>query len=69
MLTYYVISGEYRAADLKNINSLASLETKKLAVNATTDGTIIVGDAAVIEPDIFAANGVIHGIDKVLIPL
>jgi len=69
VLTYHVINGEYRAADLKNINSLASLETEKLAVNTTTDGTIMVGDATVIEPDIVAANGVIHGIDKVVIPL
>jgi len=69
VLTYHVINGEYRVADLKNIDSLSSLETEKLAVNSTTDGMIMVGDATVIEPDIVAANGVIHGIDKVVIPL
>ncbi|AKB50988.1 Secreted and surface protein containing fasciclin-like repeats [Methanosarcina barkeri str. Wiesmoor] len=70
VLVYHVINGEYRATDLKNINSLASfLKTEKLAVNTTTDGMIMVGDATVIESDIIAGNGVIHGIDKVLIPL
>jgi len=69
VLTYHVINGEYRVADLKNIDSLSSLETEKLAVNTTTNGMIMVGDATVIEPDIVAANGVIHGIDKVVIPL
>lgn len=69
VLTYHVINGEYRATDLKNINSLASLETEKLAVNTTTNGAIMVGEATLIEPDIVAGNGVIHGIDKVLIPL
>lgn len=68
VLTYHVINGEHRASDLKNTNSLTSLETEKLAVNTTTDGAIMVGYATVIEPDIIAGNGVIHGIDKVLIP-
>lgn len=69
VLTYHVANGEYRAADLKNIDSLASLETGKLAVNTTTDGKIMVGDATVIEPDIVVGNGIIHGIDKVMISL
>lgn len=69
VLTYHVINGKYRATDLKNINSLASLETEKLTVNTTTNGAIMVGEATLIEPDIVAGNGVIHGIDKVLIPL
>lgn len=69
LLTYHVINGEYRASDLKNMDSLASLETEKIAVNTTTDGTIMVGDAIIVEPDIIASNGIIHGTDKVLIPL
>jgi len=69
LLTYHVINGEYRASDLKNMDSLVSLETEKLAVNTTIDGTIMVGDAIIVEPDIIASNGIIHGTDKVLIPL
>lgn len=69
LLAYHVINGEYRASDLKNMDSLASLGTEKLAVSTTTDGTIMVGDATIVEPDIIASNGIIHGTDKVLIPL
>ncbi len=34
----------------------------------TEDGTVMVNDAEVIDPDIMASNGVIHAIDMVLIP-
>jgi uncharacterized surface protein with fasciclin (FAS1) repeats len=68
MLTYHVVNGEYRSSALKNMNFLTSLETKELAVNTTTGGQIMVGNATIIEPDTIASNGVIHGIDKVLIP-
>ncbi|WP_240664767.1 fasciclin domain-containing protein [Methanosarcina sp. MSH10X1] len=68
VLTYHVTSGEYRASGLKNVNSLTSLETGELAVNATTDEKVTIESATVIEPDIIAGNGVIHGIDRVLIP-
>ncbi len=69
VLTCYVINGEYMASDLKNVDTLDSLETEKLAVNTTTEGQIMVGDAIIIEPDIVAGNGVVHGIDKLVIPL
>jgi uncharacterized surface protein with fasciclin (FAS1) repeats len=69
VLTCYVINGEYMASDLKNVDTLDSLETEKLAVNSTTEGQIMVGDAIIIEPDIVAGNGVVHGIDKLVIPL
>ena len=68
ILTYHVVNGEYRASDLKGMNSLTSLETGKLSVNTTETGEVMVGNATVVEPDIIASNGVIHGIDRVLIP-
>lgn len=68
VLTYHVVNGEYRASALKNMNSLTSHETGELAVSTTTGGQIMVGNATIMEPDIVAGNGVIHGIDKVLIP-
>ncbi|HEY3363145.1 MAG TPA: fasciclin domain-containing protein, partial [Methanosarcina sp.] len=68
ILTYHIVDGEYRASTLKNMNSLTSLETGELAVDTTTSGQIMVGNATIIEPDTIAGNGIIHGIDKVLIP-
>ena len=41
---------------------LDSTELKNIALTAGAD------DAGIIDPDIDASNGVIHGIDKVLIP-
>ena len=68
VLTYHVVKGEYKASDLKNMNSLTSLEAGRLSVNTTEGGQVMVGNATVVEPDIVASNGVIHGIDVVLIP-
>jgi len=66
VLTYHVASGKYMAADVVNMTSIETLEGSELPVN-TTDG-VKVGDANVTMTDIEASNGVIHVIDKVLIP-
>lgn len=68
MLTYHVVNGKYRVEALKNMNNLTSLETGELTVSTTTNGLIMVESAIVIDPDIIASNGVIHGTDKVMIP-
>ncbi len=66
MLTYHVASGKYMAADVLKMTSIKTLEGSELPVN-TTDG-VKVGDANVTMTDIETSNGVIHVIDKVLIP-
>ncbi|WP_238388210.1 fasciclin domain-containing protein [Hymenobacter sediminis] len=38
-----------------------------VAIRAT-GGTVTVGDARVVKADVMASNGVIHVIDKVLMP-
>lgn len=68
LLTYHAVNGEYRAHALENMNSLTSLETGELAVNATADGKVMIENATIVEPGITAENGVIHGIDQVMIP-
>lgn len=67
LLNYHIVEGAYMPSDLGNVNSLTSLETGTLTVNAT-DNKVLIQDANVIEPDIIANNSIIHGIDKVLIP-
>jgi uncharacterized surface protein with fasciclin (FAS1) repeats len=61
-----VASGKYMAADVLKMTSIKTLEGSELPVN-TTDG-VKVGDANVTMTDIETSNGVIHVIDKVLIP-
>jgi len=70
VLTYHVVSGEYRAANLADMSNpvLTTLEGGTLPVNVTEDGNITVGNATVVTSNIAADNGVIHGIDEVLIP-
>ena len=68
ILTYHVIPARVMAADVagKKVNP-TTVEGKILAVNGM-GATIKVNDATVTKPDIVADNGVIHVIDKVLLP-
>ena len=67
ILTYHVVSGKMEAADLKDGHDLTTVEGSKLKV-MVKDGTVTVGNAKVTTADIKASNGVIHVIDKVLLP-
>ena len=67
ILTYHVVSGKMKAADLKDGQELTTVEGSKLKV-MVKDGKVMVGDAKVTTADISASNGVIHVIDKVLLP-
>ena len=66
ILSYHVVAGKVMAADIKP-GDVATVEssTVKLAV---TGGKVTVNDANVTSADIAATNGVIHVIDKVLVP-
>jgi len=66
-LTYHVVSGKLKAADLKDGQELTTVEGGKLKVSVK-NGTVMVGDAKVTSADVAASNGVIHVIDKVLLP-
>ena len=67
VLTYHVVPGPYPAADLKDGQELTTVQGDKLKV--TIDGdTVKVGDATVAQADVTTSNGVVHVIDKVLVP-
>jgi len=67
ILTYHVVSGKMKAADLKDGQELTTVEGSKLKV-MVKDGKVTIGNATVTTTDISASNGVIHVIDKVLLP-
>jgi len=67
ILTYHVVSGKAHAADLEDGQELTTVEGSKLKVTVK-DGTVMVGGAKVTAADIEASNGVIHVIDKVMMP-
>ncbi len=72
ILTYHVVAGDVRAADVVALPKPASVTTLQGAaftVGATlaiTDGRTRVANLAAT--DVIASNGVIHVIDKVLLP-
>jgi transforming growth factor-beta-induced protein len=65
ILTYHVVSGKVMSSDLSN-TSVETLNGKKIKVDLS-DG-VKINESHVIAADIKGDNGVIHVIDKVLIP-
>ncbi len=66
ILTYHVIPGKVTAVDVVNLSSATTVNGQTLTI-MTGDG-VKVDDAKVIRTDIMAKNGVIHTIDKVIMP-
>jgi uncharacterized surface protein with fasciclin (FAS1) repeats len=66
VLTYHVVPGSITSTDIKP-GEVQTVEGAPVNVSADA-GAVKVGDAQVVEPDITASNGVIHAIDKVLLP-
>ena len=67
ILTYHVVSGKMEAAHLKDGQELTTVEGSKLKVTVK-GGEVTIGNAKVVTANIEASNGVIHVIDKVLLP-
>ena len=65
ILTYHVVSGKVMSTDVM-AGDVPSVEGSPITLG-TTDG-VQVNDATVISADIETSNGVIHVIDKVLVP-
>lgn len=68
VLTYHVVPGKVMSGDLLGKKATPkTVEGQTLAIDATGGG-VMVNDATVSTADIAATNGVIHVIDKVLMP-
>ena len=66
VLTYHVLPGQVASAEVKNGNA-KSLQGANLAL-AKAGGFVTVEDAMVTQADVRASNGVVHVIDRVLMP-
>jgi len=66
ILTYHVVPGAVKAADVLGLTTAQTVQGKSLSID-TSDG-VKVDNANVVATDIMASNGVIHVIDTVLIP-
>ena len=67
ILLYHVLSGAVNAADVTDGLTVAMVNGDDASFTVT-DGTVMIGDATVTTADVAASNGVIHVIDKVLMP-
>ncbi len=67
VLLYHVASGKVLAKRVTQLRSVKTLNGQSLQVR-TTGGIVRVGGAKVAQADVLASNGVIHVIDRVLIP-
>ena len=75
ILTYHVVSGKVAAADVMRMTKSGPAEAKTVQgqpVTLTTQGilskSVHVNDAKVVRADIQATNGIIHVIDRVIMP-
>ncbi len=67
ILTYHVVSGKVMSTDLSDRLVVDALNTDKLSFAVSTNN-VMVNDAVVTGADVESSNGVIHVIDKVLMP-
>ena len=67
VLTYHVLSGELMSADIIDGMTATTLEGSDIIITKNTTA-IYINDATITLADINCSNGVIHVIDKVLIP-
>ena len=67
ILLYHVVPGAVMSSDLTDGGSANTLQGAPVTFTVG-DGKVAVNDANVVTPDIKTSNGVIHVIDKVLLP-
>lgn len=67
ILTYHVVPGALKAADLKDGQKLKTVEGHELTVSIK-DGKVMIDGATVTIPDVISSNGVTHVIDAVVMP-
>jgi uncharacterized surface protein with fasciclin (FAS1) repeats len=67
VLLLHVAKGRLTAAKVTKRRSVKTLNGERLGIRVR-DGKVFIGGARVVTPDVSASNGVIHVINKVLVP-
>ena len=71
VLTYHVVAGKVMAADVVKLKSAKTVQGQEVKIDASKwhlHKNVKINDAEVVKADIVTDNGVIHVIDKVLLP-
>ena len=67
VLTYHVVPGRVTSAQVANLSEATTVNGAKVEI-MTHDGSVMINDANVVAADVNASNGVIHVLDKVILP-
>ncbi len=67
ILTYHVVPGRVSSAEVGKLDEAKTVNGENIIISATANG-VMVNDAWVTAADVGASNGVIHVIDKVILP-
>ena len=67
VLTYHVVAGAVMAEDVVKLSSAETVNGQSVDIEVV-DGKVMVDGAEVITADIETTNGVIHAINKVIMP-
>ena len=71
VLTYHVVAGKVMAADVVKLKTAKTVQGQDVKIDASKwhlHKNVKINDANVIKADISTDNGVIHVIDKVILP-
>ncbi|WP_145170905.1 fasciclin domain-containing protein [Rubripirellula lacrimiformis] len=67
ILKYHVVPGKVTAKQVTSLNDATTVEGSKVKIEVKGD-KVMINNATVKKADVMCSNGVIHVIDKVLIP-
>lgn len=67
ILTYHVVAGKVLSSDLSDGMKATTVNGASITIRLE-DGKVFVNDAEVVIADVLTDNGVVHAINKVLIP-
>ena len=67
ILTYHVVPGAVKAEQVKKLDQAKTVNGAMVKVT-TKGGKVTINDATVVKADTPASNGIIHVIDKVILP-
>ncbi len=67
ILKYHVVAGKVPAKVAMTLSEAGTVQGGKIKI-AVKDGSVMINNAKVVKADVMCSNGVVHVIDKVLLP-
>ena len=68
ILTFHVVAGKVMSQDIVLDQDITTVRGETFQVTQDASGNLKIGDATIVQVDIQASNGVVHLIDRVLLP-